>query len=95
MIFGQFGDMVKQARELKANLDKVKGELSRARYEVETGGVKAVFSGEMELLDLKLPPNPDANRVKEAINQGLKKAKDDAADKLKGAAGGMNIPGLT
>ena len=95
MIFGQFGDMVKQARELKANLEKVKSELSRARYEAEVGGVRAVFSGEMVLLELNLPPNPDANKVKEAVNQALTKTKDDAAAKLKVAAGGMNIPGLT
>lgn len=95
MIFGQFGDMVKQARELQSNLKRIKDELSRMRYEGESGGVKAIVSGEMELIELTSPASASPKNIKDAVNQALKKAKDDAANKLKDAAGGMNIPGLT
>ena len=99
MIFGQFGDMVKQAREMQANLKKIKDELARARYEGEAGGVKITVNGEMDILEVKIGPGVNLGKVdalfKDAANKALKLAKDDAADKLKKATGGISIPGLT
>lgn len=56
MAFGQFGDMVKQARELQNNLKKVKEELTRARYTGEAGGVKVLVNGEMEIMEVTAGP---------------------------------------
>ncbi len=99
MIFGQFGDMVKQAKELQGNLKKVKDELQKQRYEAEAGGVKVVVNGEMDILDVKIGPNVNLNKAdglfKDAANKALKQAKDDAAEKLKKVTGGISIPGLT
>lgn len=99
MIFGQFGDMVKQAKELQGNLKKVKDELQKQRYEAGDSGVRVVVSGEMDILDVKIASNANLNKVgdlfKEAANRALKMAKEDAADKLKKATGGISIPGLT
>jgi DNA-binding protein YbaB len=98
MIFGQFGDMVKQAKDLQANLKKVKDELARMRYEAEAGGVKVVVSGELDILDVKAAPNANLSKVdalfEEAANKALKAAKDDAAEKLKKATGGIKLPGM-
>ncbi|OGC04823.1 hypothetical protein A2276_02530 [candidate division WOR-1 bacterium RIFOXYA12_FULL_43_27] len=98
MVFGQMGDMIKQAREMQGKLKKIKEELKNARYEAEKFGVKAVVDGEMEIKDLIVSPTVAPNQmtklVKEVVNEALKKSKDDAAKKLKEAAGGLNIPGL-
>jgi DNA-binding YbaB/EbfC family protein len=99
MVFGQFGDMIKQAREMQGKLKKIKEELKHTRYEAESGGVKVIVDGEMEIKDVIIAPvvgiNQVAKLVKDVTNQALKKAKDQAAEKLKEAAGGLNIPGLT
>ncbi len=99
MVFGQFGDMMKQAKELQANLKKIKDELARARYEAEAGGIKVIVNGEMDILEIKINPAVDTGKieslVKEAANRALKTAKEDAAQKLKKATGGLSIPGMT
>jgi len=99
MIFGDLGNIVKQAKDLQNNLKKIKEELAQLRYEAEAGGVKVIVNGEMEILEIKIAPNANLNKVdasvKEAANRALKLAKDDAAEKLKKAAGGLSIPGMT
>ena len=98
MVFGQFGDMIKQAREMQGKLAKIKDELKNAKYEAEQQGVKVVVDGEMEIKELiiapTVPPNQITRLVAAVANSALKKSKDDAAKKLKDAAGGLNIPGL-
>jgi DNA-binding protein YbaB len=94
MILGNFGEMMKQAKELQQNLKKLKDELAHLKYEAEAGGVKVVVNGEMEILDIKAAPNAEMKNIKEAANRALKQAKDDAAEKLKKAAGGLSLPGL-
>jgi len=98
MIFGQFGDMVKQAKELQTNLKKVKDELSRMKYEAEAGGVKVTVSGELDVLDVKVNTTANLSKIdaafKEAANKALKVAKEDAAEKLKKATGGLQLPGM-
>ncbi|NQU17978.1 MAG: YbaB/EbfC family nucleoid-associated protein [Candidatus Saganbacteria bacterium] len=99
MAFGQMGDMIKQAREMQSRLKKIKEELKQSRYEDERGGVKVIVDGEMEIKELIIAPTVAPNQisklVKDVTNGALKKSKNDAAGKLKQAAGGMNIPGLT
>lgn len=98
MVFGQMGDMIKQAREMQGKLKKIKEELKHARYESEKQGVKVIVDGEMEIKELIIAPTVAPNQisrlVKETANDALKKSKDDAAKKLKQAAGGLNVPGL-
>ncbi|HTY12867.1 MAG TPA: YbaB/EbfC family nucleoid-associated protein [Candidatus Omnitrophota bacterium] len=98
MVFGQFGDMVKQARDLQNNLKKVKDELSRMRYEAEVNGVFVIVDGEMNIIDVKVNPGVDPKKAvssfKDAANRALKKSKDDAAERLKAATGGIKLPGM-
>lgn len=97
---GEMGDMVNKARELQKNLAKIKDELKHLTYEGEVGGVKVTVDGEMEIKKIdydvnRVAPQQLGNSIKEAANQALNKAKDDAAEKLKQAAGGLSLPGLT
>jgi len=98
MIFGNLGDMagmMKKAMEMQKQMKKIKDELSKARYEAEVNGNKVIVNGEMEILEMHAGENLSIKDVKEATNKALKKAKEDAANKLGDVTGGMNIPGLT
>ncbi|MFH0887553.1 MAG: YbaB/EbfC family nucleoid-associated protein [bacterium] len=98
MIFGNLGDMagmMKKAMEMQKTMKRIKDELSRARYEAEVNGSRVIVNGEMEVLEMHAGDNLSIKDVKEAANKALKKAKEDAANKLGDVTGGMNIPGLT
>ena len=91
MIFGNLSEMMKQAHKLRE-------EMAGASYEVEVSGVKVKVSGEMEILELKIPPEMSPikaeSSVKEAINRALKSAKDEMFKKLQKIAGGFPLPGI-
>jgi len=99
MIFGNFGDMLKQAKEMQSNLKKVREELAQRTYEAEEAGVKIVVNGEMEVKEVSIGSQTDRNQlpqiVKNVANRVLNMAKTDAAEKLKSITGGLSIPGLT
>ncbi|MFH1542054.1 MAG: YbaB/EbfC family nucleoid-associated protein [bacterium] len=97
MIFGNLGnmgEMLKMAKEMKGKLSEMKKELQAARYEETVNGIKVVISGEMQIMELKIPGNLTNldKQVQEAINKVMKIAKDDAAQKMKGLAGGLGLP---
>lgn len=96
---GNMGEMLKQAKKMQEELKKIKDDLKHARYETELNGVKIIIDGEMEVKDLKITSQMDNKKmeetIKQAMNKVLKQSKDDAANRLKGATGGISIPGLT
>ncbi|MBI5700953.1 YbaB/EbfC family nucleoid-associated protein [Candidatus Saganbacteria bacterium] len=101
-MFGKLGDMaemMKQAQKMQDSLKKIKNDLKYARYEAESNGVKVIIDGEMEIKELKITTQMDNRKmedtVKHVINKALKQSKDDAANRLKSATGGISIPGLT
>ncbi|MBU0630872.1 MAG: GatB/YqeY domain-containing protein [Candidatus Margulisbacteria bacterium] len=94
MVFGNLGkmaEMVKQANEIKK-------EMQRARYDGESGGVKIVVNGEMELLEIRIPPELAHNKieqaVKEAVNKTMHTAKQDMAKRMSKMTGGLSLPGM-
>jgi len=94
MIFGNIGKMGEMLRQAQ----KLKEELSKARYEAEAGGVRVVINGEMEIAELIIPPNVGAGKiepaVKEAVNRALREAKNDMTKKMTKITGGMQLPGM-
>ena len=99
MGFGNMGEMLKMAREMQGKLK----ELSREVFEGSAEGVVARVSGDMELKEIKIDPmivDPNnvarlEKNVSEAVKRALKTSKDEAAKKMRGLTGGLNIPGLT
>ena len=99
MGFGNMGEMLKMAREMQGKLK----ELSHEVFEGSAEGVVAKVSGDMELKEIKIDPmivDPNnvarlEKNVSEAVKRALKTSKDEAAKKMKGLTGGLNIPGLT
>jgi len=102
MIFGGVGDILGKVKKIQEDMKEVQKELSKVLVEEESGGVKVVVSGDMELREFKLDPkileNNDIKRIEwlisDAVDKAFSKAKKEAANKLKKVTGGLSIPGL-
>ena len=102
MIFGNVGDMIGKVKKIQEDMKEVQKELSQVLVEENSGGVKVVVSGDMELREFKLDPkileNNDIKRIEwlisDAVDKAFSKAKKEAASKLKKVTGGLSIPGL-
>jgi DNA-binding YbaB/EbfC family protein len=98
-------NMMKQAMELKSNLDKAQKELEKMTVEAEAGNgaVKVTANGKQKILSIKIAPDAvetgkSANLEKlvfKAVTDALEKSKKLAEERLKKLTGGMKIPGLT
>ena len=97
-------DMLNQARELKAKLDKVQKELGNTIIEASSGkdAVKVTINGQQQIKSIKISPqviNPDKPEqleglVLKAVTEAISKSQKLSAKQLKGLTGGLNIPGL-
>jgi len=98
-------DMLKQAQELKAKLDKAQKELSNIIVEAQSGkgAVKVTINGQQKIQSIKISPkviNPDNAELLEelvlkAVSEAIAKSQKLAAKRLGGLTGGLKIPGLT
>ena len=97
--------MLKQAQELKRNLDKAQKELANTVVEANSGrgAVKVTANGQQKILSVKISPEViDPNKashleelVLKAVNDAINESQKVAAKQLKGLTGGLKIPGLT
>ena len=101
---GQILEMMKNAGALKQTVRDAADALGKVRVEGTSGGgaVVAGVSGRMELLSIRIDPKlvaeGDLELVEDlivaAVNQGLLKAREEAATALSKIAGGLPLPGL-
>ena len=101
---GNLGGMMKQAKKMYEDVQKIQQELAAERLEATSGGgaVKAVVTGSGDLLEVKIDPQAvDPNDVEmledlvmTAVREALSKAKELAAERLQDATGGLGIPGM-
>jgi hypothetical protein len=92
--------MLKQAQEMQARMSKMQAELAARQYEAEAAGgqIKAVASGEGQLISLKIEPallkDGDAEMLEDlivtAVREAIEKGKADAAKEL----GKLMPPGM-
>lgn len=99
-----YGDMMKQAKIMQKQMEKVQEELKDMKFEASAGGgaVKVTVNGEQDVLEVKI--NKDVadpediemleDMVLVAVNDAIKQSKDEAKNKLAGVTGGLNIPGF-
>lgn len=97
-------EIVKQAQKMQAQIMKIKEELAKRRVEATSGGgmVKAVASGEGELISIEIEPqiiqSGDREMLQDlivaAVNEVLRKAKELTAEEMSRITKGINIPGL-
>lgn len=102
---GNMGQLMKQALDLKANMERLKDELAAERVEASAGGgmVTVAMNGKMEVLSIKIDPeviNPAEPEILEtlvaaAVNEATRLAQDRVREKMSTITGGLDIPGLT
>ena len=101
---GNLGGMMKQAKKMYEDVQRVQDELAAERYEATSGGgmVTAIVSGNSELVEVKINPmvvDPDdvemlQDLVTTAVREALEKAKVIAAERMQEVTGGLGIPGM-
>ncbi len=99
-----FNQMMKQVQEMQSEMLKAQEALKHEVVEASAGGgmVKVVVSGDMRIQELRIDPDavdPDdvemlQDLVTAAVNDGLRRARETAEQKMAAVTGGMRIPGL-
>ena len=99
-----FGNLAKMAQQMQADMARVESELQATTLEGTAGGgaVTAVVTGKQELVSITIDPgvvDPDdvemlQDLVTAAVNDGLRRARETAEQKLGAVTGGLRIPGL-
>jgi nucleoid-associated protein EbfC len=96
--------ILRQAQQLQAKLAKAQEELEKATVQTSSGGgvVTVVVNGQQKIISVKISPEAvdpkDVSMLEDlvmaAINEGLQKSKDLAANQLGSITGGLKIPGM-
>src|ERR1700722_19544448 len=96
---------MRNAGKIRESVEKATEALGQLVVEGSSGGgaVVAKVNGKMELLSVRIDPkllaDGDAELLEDlvtaAINQGLTKAREAAAQSISSLAGGLPIPGLS
>jgi DNA-binding protein YbaB len=93
----------KELMKLQQEASKIQNELSNIHIEAESNGFVVTIDGQMKAIKVEIEDTGllcDKMRLEkaalEAINKGLKKSQEIAADKMKGVMGsmGLNLPGM-
>lgn len=100
---GNLAGIMKTAKDLQANVQKMQKELQARRYEGDAGGgmVRATVDGKSTLIDIKIDPQAVEDvelledLVKAAVGAALTKSQEAMKTELAGLTGGLNLPGLS
>lgn len=102
---GNMGNLLKQAMDMRQNMEQMKESLANERVEATAGGgmVTIVMNGKMEAQSIKIDPeivnreDPEMleTLVLAAVNEANRKAQELVRDKMTELTGGIDIPGLT
>ena len=97
-------NLMRQAQQLQARLEKAQQELEAAAVEGTAGGgvVTVTVTGKLKVESIKIDPqavDPDDVELLEelvmaATNEALQKAQDLAQQKMGAITGGLKIPGM-
>lgn len=97
-------NLLKQAQQLQARLNKLQEELTTATVEATAGGgaVKVVATGNQRVQSIIIDPaavDPQdvgmlQDLVQAAVNEALGKAQSMAAQRMSALTGGLKLPGL-
>ena len=99
-----FGNLAKMAQQMQADMARVEEELRTMQLEGTAGGgaVTAIVTGRLELVSVTIDPtvvDPDdvemlQDLVTAAVNDGLRRARETAEQKMGRVTGGLRIPGM-
>jgi nucleoid-associated protein EbfC len=104
-MFGGLGNLagiLKQAKSLQDNMQKMQEEMAAQRYEGDAGAgmVRAEVNGKLELLRIKIDPAAakDVELLEDLIvaatGAAARKAQDAMKEQMSQLTGGLNLPGL-
>ncbi|MFC1853472.1 YbaB/EbfC family nucleoid-associated protein [candidate division CSSED10-310 bacterium] len=98
-------NIIKEAKEMAAKLEKVKSELMNKTVTATVGGgmVTVVANGQQQIVKISLEReiiNPDDVELLEDLllsgtNEALRKSVELAAEEMSKITGGLKIPGLS
>lgn len=99
---GNFAEILKSAKNLQGNVEKMQEELSRRRHQGEAGGglVEATVDGRGSLVDIKIDPKAVEDvelledLVKAAVGAAVAKSQEALKSEVSSLTGGLNLPGL-
>ena len=96
--------LARQAQKIQEEMDAASAELDQKLYTATSGGdaVKATVSGSLEVQSIEIKPevvDPEdvemlADLVRSAVNEALRAASEEKAEKMEMISGGFNMPGL-
>ena len=102
--FGQIANLLKNAGQIKENMQAMQQRLAAARFVGEAGGgqVRATMDGKLELIELKIEPalvsTGDVEMLEEltcaALRDALAKSREAAQKELQAATGGLDLQGM-
>lgn len=97
-----FGNMMKQAQRMKAEMEKIQAEAAAKRVEGTAGGgmVTVVCNGQGEVVEVKIDPEVSGpeelemlqDLVMAASNEALRKAREMMSQEMGRLAGGLGLP---
>jgi len=100
-----FGNLMKEAQKLQAQLEAMREEIAKKKVEASAGGgmVTVEANGNQEIVSIKIdrevitPDDPQMleDLVLAATNEALRKARELVAAEMGKLTGGLSIPGLT
>ncbi|GFP78362.1 YbaB/EbfC family nucleoid-associated protein [Clostridium fungisolvens] len=101
---GNMNNLMKQAQKLQKDMEDMQKELENKEFEASVGGGAVVVkvNGKKEIKSINIKPeviDPDDAEMLEdlvlsAVNEALRKAEDETANKMGKLTGGLNMPGL-
>ena len=101
---GNMNNLMKQAQAMQKKMQDMQKEVEEAEFEASTGGgaVSVKVSGKKEVLNISIKPevvDPEdvemlEDLVLSAVNEAMRKADEETANKMGKITGGLNIPGL-
>ena len=101
MMKGGMGNLMKQAQQLQANMQKAQEEIAAMEVTGESGGgmVKVTINGRHEAKRVQIDPSvplDDREMVEDlvaaAINDAVHRLEAASQQKMSGMMGGMNLP---
>ncbi|MGH7361341.1 MAG: YbaB/EbfC family nucleoid-associated protein [Candidatus Methylomirabilales bacterium] len=100
-----FGNILKEAQKLQAQLEALREEAAKKKVEATAGGgmVTVEANGNQEIVSIKIDReviNPEDPQMLEdlvlaACNEALRKSREMVQAEMGKVAGGLRIPGLT
>lgn len=101
---GNINNLIKQAQAMQKQMEEMQKEVEAAEFEASVGGgaISVRVNGKKEVLGINIKPevvDPDdvemlEDLVLSAVNEALRKADEETANKMGKLTGGLKMPGL-